>query len=72
MAYQAYSEARLRAARLSALKEAFISRGYLIRDLCSLHVSNYFETSSVKSTGHTDRAEYEIKRQKLAARKHGK
>lgn len=68
-AYKAYAEARSQAARLGALKEAFLARGYMIRDLCSLYVSNYFENSSVKSTGNTDRAEYEFRRQKLA-RKH--
>jgi len=38
-------------AQWQALKEAFISRGYMIRELCSLYASNYFNSTSVKVGG---------------------
>jgi hypothetical protein len=60
----AYLEAKNKADLLLALKEAFQSRGYMIRDLCSLYTANYFEADSVKSTADTIHATYITKRAK--------
>lgn len=47
-AFQEYANAKHRADVLSALKDAFASRGYLLRDLAALHNANYFESNAVK------------------------
>lgn len=66
-AYKAYAEARALAGRLGALKEAFKERGYMLREMCSLYVSNYFEQASSRPTQNTDAAAYKQGRQRLAA-----
>lgn len=50
---------------LQALKEAFQTRSYMIRDLCSLYNANYFEEASVRGTPQTERATYNAGRQRL-------
>lgn len=45
-AHNAYLEAKTEADILGALKDAFKERGYMLRDLCSLYVSGYYETKS--------------------------
>ena len=61
-----YLDAKKQADLLLALKEAFQSRGYMIRDLCSLYNANYFEEASVRGTGETNRATYSKGRQRIA------
>lgn len=36
--------------QLSALKEAFTQRGYVLKSLCELHAQNYFSADSMRST----------------------
>ena len=60
----AYLTAKNQADLLLALKEAFQSRGYMIKDLCSLYTSNYYESESVKPNGNTTRTTYISKREK--------
>jgi alkylation response protein AidB-like acyl-CoA dehydrogenase len=61
-----YLDAKKQAELLFALKEAFVSRGFMIRDLCSLYNANYFEEASVRGTPQTDRATYGKGRQRIA------
>lgn len=46
--YADYSEARKEADLWIALKEAFIQKGFALRELVELYLSGYFATSSVK------------------------
>lgn len=48
---------------LFALKDAFVSRGFMLRDLCSLYTANYYEQGSAKPTNTGNRATYSMKRQ---------
>lgn len=66
---KAYLTAKAHAGKLRALKEAFVERGYLIRELCSLYVSNYYSTSSVRSETTGDKT-YQRQRRKLAEERH--
>ena len=59
-----YLKAKNQADLLAALKEAFHSRGYMIRDLCTLYAANYYEQGSAKPTNNTNRATYSMGRQK--------
>jgi hypothetical protein len=61
-----FLDAKKQADLLLALKEAFVSRGFMIRDLCGLYNANYFEEASVRGTGETDRATYNTGRQRMA------
>lgn len=67
-ASNAYLTAKNKADMLLALKEAFQSRGFMIRDLCSLFTSNYYESESVRPTGNTTRTTYISKREKRGNR----
>ena len=60
----AYLKAKNQADLLAALKEAFHSRGYMIRDHCTLYAANYYEQGSAKPTSNTNRATYSMGRQK--------
>ncbi len=64
-AYKAYATARLQASRLGALKEAFVTKGYRLRDLCTLYVANYFEDGASKATPQTERVRYLAIRERL-------
>lgn len=66
-AFAAYLTAKMRADQIAALKDAFHSRAYMLRELAGLAVSNYFETSSVKATPTTNRMVYSRQRERLAA-----
>ena len=61
-----FLKAKEQADLLFALKESFQSRGYMIRDLCSLYNANYFEEASAKGTPGTDRATYKAGRERMA------
>jgi hypothetical protein len=50
---QSYGRAKADCEKLGALKEAFTSRGYMLRDLCSLATAHFFESDSVRSTSNT-------------------
>ena len=62
-----YLDAKRQADLLFHLKEAFQTRSYMIRDLCSLYNANYFEEALAKGTGSTDRATYKAGRDRMAA-----
>lgn len=61
-----FLKAKERADLLFALKEAFQSRGFMIRDLCSLYNANYFAEASARGTPGTDRATYKAGRERMA------
>jgi len=61
-----YFEAKKQADLLLALKEAFQSRAYMLKDMCSLYTANYFEESSVRADARTDRATYRMGRERIA------
>ena len=65
-AYAKYLQAKTAAGKLSALKEAFTSRGHMLRDLASLYVASYFEQTSVQGTSSTDKVQYDKRREQLA------
>lgn len=65
-AYLAFAEAKAKAGKLGALKDAFKERGYMLRELCSLYLSNYYTQDSVRSTQATDDASYQQRRIKMA------
>jgi hypothetical protein len=65
-AFKAYIAAKVKADQLGALKEAFQQRGYLLRDLASLYVANYFDHSSIQGTSSQDKTIYEARRRTLA------
>lgn len=46
-AWTSYAEAKQRADVLSALRDSFSTRGFMLRDLVQLHVSGYWENNSV-------------------------
>lgn len=58
-----YFAVKNQAELLSALKDAFHSRGYMIRDLCTLYAANYYEQGSARPTDNSNRATYSMKRQ---------
>lgn len=64
-ASDAYLSSKLKADTLAALKEAFSTRGYMLRDLCQLYTANYFEQTSTKSSAAGD-VVYHRQRQTLA------
>jgi len=71
-ASETYLRAVEKAALLSALKDAFIQRSYMLRDLCSLFVANYYEESSSKGTNRTDLVTYQQRRKRLALNRENK
>jgi hypothetical protein len=58
--------AKTQADRLTALKEAFHQRGYMLRDLCSLYQANYFESSASRPNNQMSDAVYNQRRARLA------
>ena len=65
-AFDTYILAKTRADKLLAMKEAFQQRGYMLRDLASLYVANYYDSTSIQGTGKSDRAAYNQQREHLA------
>lgn len=59
-----YLKAKHRANQLESLKESFQSRGYMIRDLCTLYAANYYERDSARPTNAGNRTTYSMARQK--------
>ena len=66
IAFDTWLESKKLADRLGALKEAFQQRSYMLRDLVSLHNSNYFEESSLRSNASEDKLVYNKQRVRLA------
>ena len=71
VAMEHYLHAKQVADQFNVLKEAFEQRNFMLRKLVDLYTSNYFESSSVRSTAQEDRLVYERRRAKLGERKHG-
>lgn len=65
-AFISFNEAKLQADRLGALKEAFSTRAYLLRDLVQLYTVGYFQDASVKETQATGAVVYSRQRERLA------
>lgn len=65
-AFDTFNLAKARADRLLALKEAFQQRNYMLKELASLYVSNYYDKTSVQGTSSTDKAAYDRRRERLA------
>ena len=65
-AFKSYIKAKEQADVLQALKEAFHQRSFMIRDLCSLYVANFFEEGSVKGNNQTDNVQYRERRRLLS------
>ena len=61
-AFEAYLQAKTRADKLTALKEAFQQRSYMLRDLVALYSANYYETTSLKPTKAQDISHYHTNR----------
>ncbi len=65
-AFQSYLQAKTKADRLIALKEAFQQRSFMLRDLVALYSANYYETSSLKPTKAQDISHYHSNRTHLS------
>lgn len=68
-AFIAYNEAKLAADKLGSLKDAFHTRGYMLRDLVALHTTGYFQSDSIKGTASTEDFVYDSRRAELAKRR---
>ncbi len=66
-AFNAFMDAKIKADMFMAMKDAFGQRGYMLRDLATLHQTGYFQASSVQGTNHTDKFQYDRTREKLAS-----
>lgn len=60
-----YLAAKAYADKCAALKEAFHMRSYMLRDLASLYVANYYEKDAIKSTNGTEDYQAHVIREKL-------
>lgn len=65
-AFNAYLDAKTKAERLNALKEAFQQRSYMLRDLVSLYSANYYEVSSITPTKAQEASHYAANRTRIA------
>lgn len=65
-AFDSYLDAKTRADKLLALKEAFQQRSYMLRDLVSLYSANYYETSSMKPTQTQEASHYALNRARIS------
>lgn len=64
--FSAYLTAKFEADQLAALKESFTQRGYMLRDLCQLHTTGYFESNAVRSDANSDAVAYKKRRERVA------
>lgn len=71
-AFEEWLKAKENADLLGALKEAFQQRSYMLRDLCTLHATGYFEQSAIRSDASMDATVYKHRRQRLAAGREAK
>jgi hypothetical protein len=65
-AFTAYLNAKTRADKLTALKDAFQQRSYMLRDLVSLYSANYFEDASVRPTKAQEASQYAANRDRIS------
>jgi len=64
-----YLEAKAMADKWFVLKEAFVQRGFMLREMAGLYVSGYFSEFSVKATSDTDVVQSDNKRSKMQERR---
>lgn len=65
-AFDVYLKAKTKADRLTALKEAFQARSYMLRDLVQLYSANYYEDASVKPTRAQEASHYASNRSRIS------
>lgn len=65
-AFSKYMAAKFKADQFLALKEAFVQRGYMLRDLCQIYVAGYYEKTSIQGSSATDTVVYTKRRQQMA------
>lgn len=65
-AFLNYLDAKTKADKLLALKEAFQQRSYMLRDLVSLYSANYYEDASLKPTKAQDASHYNANRARIS------
>lgn len=61
-----YLDAKHKADKLLALKDAFQQRSYMLRDLVSLYSANYYESSSMKPTKAQEASQYASQRSRMS------
>jgi hypothetical protein len=65
-AFDIWLDSKTHADKLSALKDAFGQRSYMLRDLVSLYSTNYYEESSVKPSRVQEASHYAANRQRMS------
>jgi hypothetical protein len=65
-AFDNYLKAKIRANKLSDLKEAFLQRSYMLKHLVELYATNYFEDSAIKPSRSQDAAHYSANRVRMS------
>jgi len=65
-ANKTWMDAKLKADKLLALKEAFQQRSYMLRDLVSLYSANYYESNSIKPTKAQEASHYAANRTRIS------
>ena len=66
-AFDEWLEAKTKADRFLVLKDAFIQRSYMLRDLVALYSANYFEASSMKPTKMQEASQYANNRARISS-----
>lgn len=65
-AFNAWLDAKTKADRLQALKDAFQQRSYMLRDLVSLYSANYYEEASIKPSKAQEASHYAANRSRIS------
>lgn len=65
-AFGMWLEAKTKADRLQALKDAFQQRSYMLRDLVTLYSANYYEEASVRPTKAQEASHYGAQRARIS------
>lgn len=65
-AFTDWLQAKTRAEKLAALKEAFQQRSYMLRDLVSLYSANYYEDASIRPSREQEASHYAANRQRMS------
>lgn len=70
--FDEWLEAKLNAERWSALKDSFLQRASMIKELCALFISGYYADIEVKGNKDTDEYEVQKIREKQAEKRRQK
>ncbi len=65
-AFKVWLDAKTKADKLLALKEAFQQRSYMLRDLVSLYSANYYEEASIKPSKTQEASQYASNRARMS------